>query len=137
MAKIKLLIDTDILIDSLKGIKGAKDLFRVKDIDLYCSILSKKELLSKSGLRESERKRIINLLARMKVLRIDEDINNKFFSLMKTYGENPDHTADYIIAATAWSKKLPLLTRNRKHFEHINEIKLSPSYSIESIRKTK
>jgi mRNA-degrading endonuclease RelE of RelBE toxin-antitoxin system len=60
MAKIKLLIDTDVLIDSLKGIKPAKDLFRTKGIDLYCSILSKKELLSKSGLRESERRRIPN-----------------------------------------------------------------------------
>lgn len=77
MAKIKLLIDTDILIDSLRGVKVAKDLFRTKDIDIYCSILSKKELLSKGGLRESERKRVINLLSRIKVLRIDDDINKK------------------------------------------------------------
>ena len=131
MAKIKLLIDTDILIDSLRGIKGAKDLFRTKDIDLFCSILSKKELLSKGGLKDSERKRIINLLSKIKVLKIDDDINNKFFFLVKTYGENPYRIADYIIAATAWSKKLPLLTRNRKHFEHIKEIKLSPGYEIE------
>jgi len=40
--------------------------------------------------------------------------------------------ADYIIAATAWSKKLPLLTRNKKHFIRIEEIVLSPSYDIES-----
>jgi len=30
MAKIKLLIDTDIFIDVLKGIKPAKELFRIK-----------------------------------------------------------------------------------------------------------
>ncbi len=53
MAKIKLLIDTDVLIDSLKGVREARDLFRTKDIDLYCSILSKKELLPKGGLRGS------------------------------------------------------------------------------------
>ena len=132
MAKIKLLIDTDILIDSLRGIKGAKDLFRTKDIDLYCSILSKKELLSKSGLKESERKRIIDLLSRIKILRIDDDINKKYLFLMKKYGEKSDLIADYIIAATAWSKKLPLLTRNKKHFTHLEEIILSPSYDIES-----
>lgn len=132
MAKIKLLIDTDILIDSLRGIKGAKDLFRTKDIDLYCSILSKKELLSKSGLKESERKRIIDLLSRIKILRIDDDINKKYLFLMKKYGEKSDLIADYIIAATAWSKKLPLLTRNKKQFTHIEEIILSPSYDIES-----
>ena len=131
MAKIRILVDTDIIIDSLKGVKAAKDLLRTRSVDLYCSILTKKELLSKGGLKESERKRIINLLARMKVLRVDDDINNKFFSLMKAYGENPDLTADYIIAATAWSKKLPLLARNRKHFKHIKEIKLNPGYEIE------
>jgi len=131
MAKIKLLIDTDVLIDSLKGIRSAKDLFRAKEIDLFCSILSKKELLSKSGLRESERKRIMSLLSGIKVLRIDDDINRKYLSLMKKYGEKPDLIVDYIIAATAWSKKLPLLTRNKKHFAHVQEIILGPEYEID------
>ena len=130
MAKIKLLIDTDVLIDSLKGIKEAKDLFRTKDINLYCSILSKKELLSKSGLRESERRRIIDLLSRIKVLKIDDDISKKYSFLMKKYGESSDLIVDYIIAATAWSKKLPLLTRNRRHFARIQEITLGPEYKI-------
>jgi predicted nucleic acid-binding protein len=100
-------------------------------VDLYCSILTKKELLSKGGLKDSERKRIINLLSKIRVLKIDDDISNKFFFLARTYGENRDRMADYIIAATAWSRKLPLLTRNRKHFEYIKEIKLSPGYEIE------
>lgn len=119
------------MIDSMKGIRAAKELFRTRDVDLYCSILSKKELFSKGGLRGSERKRINNLLSRMRVLRIDDDIQKKFLFLMRKYGEKPDLIADYIIAATAWSKNLPLLTRNRKHFEHIKEIKLSPGYEIE------
>ena len=62
MAKIRVLIDTDIIIDSLKGIRAAKELFRTEGVDLYCSILTKKELFSKEGLKDSERKRIINLL---------------------------------------------------------------------------
>ena len=138
MAKIKLLIDTDVLIDSLKGMKAAKYLFRTKKIDLFCSVLSRKELLSKGGLGESERKRIMSLLSKIKVLRIDDDINKKYVFLMKKYlflmrkyGERPDSMADYIVAATAWSKKLPLLTRNKKHFEHIEEIILSPGYEID------
>jgi predicted nucleic acid-binding protein len=124
-------MDTDIIIDSLRGIRVAKELFRTEGVDLYCSILTKKELLSKGGLKDSERKRIINLLGKMKILRIDDDIKNKFLLLIKKYGESPERTADYIIAATAWSKRLPLLTRNRKHFEHIKEIRLSPGYEIE------
>jgi len=131
MAKIKLLIDTDILIDSVKGIRAARDLFRTKEIELFCSVLSKKELLSKGGLRESERKRIMSLLSKIKVLRIDDDISKKYLSLVKKYGEKPDALVDYIIAATAWSKRLPLLTRNKKHFAYIQEITLSPAYEAE------
>ncbi|MBN1363820.1 MAG: hypothetical protein JW976_03355 [Syntrophaceae bacterium] len=50
MAKIRLLVDTDILIDYLKKIKPAKALFDSRITDIYCSILSKKELLTKPGL---------------------------------------------------------------------------------------
>jgi predicted nucleic acid-binding protein len=128
VAKIKLLIDTDVFIDALKGIKPAKELFRTKDIDLYCSILTKKELLSKEGLKDSERKRIINLLSKTKILRIDNDIQEKFLFLVEQYGDRSEMFVDYVIAATAWAKNLPLLTRNRKHFERIKEIKLGPAY---------
>jgi len=51
--------------------------------------------------------------------------------LIKKYGEKQEMLIDYIIAATAWAKDLPLLTRNRKHFEHIKEIKLIPEYNAE------
>jgi len=40
MAKIKLIVDTDIIIDYLKGVKPARELFKSKDIVIYCSILS-------------------------------------------------------------------------------------------------
>jgi len=46
MAKVKILVDTDIIIDCLKGVKSARDLFRSDAVDIYCSILSRKELLS-------------------------------------------------------------------------------------------
>ena len=49
MAKVKLLIDTDIFIDALKEIKPAKDLFRIREIDIYCSILTKKNYFLKKA----------------------------------------------------------------------------------------
>ena len=128
MAKVKILVDTDIIIDYLKGVKSARDLFRSEAVDIYCSILSKKELLSMPGLREAERKRIAELLSRTRVLRIDNDIQSKYMQLLALYGERPASIADYIIAATAWAKNLPLMTRNQKHFKHIEEITLSPVY---------
>lgn len=128
MARIKLLIDTDIFIDYLKGMSPAKAVFRSRDIDIYCSILTKKELLSKTGLKDSERKKIISILRDLKTISIDPDISLKYSDLLANYHDNRLQPPDAIIAATAWSKKLPLLTRNRRHFSYIEEIKLSPIY---------
>jgi tRNA(fMet)-specific endonuclease VapC len=128
MAKFKLLVDTDIIIDYLKGVKPARSLFNSNDIDIYCSILSKKELFSKRGLRNSERKKITKLISGLK---IDDGINQKYSLLINKYGERQNLIADYLIAATAWAKNLPLLTRNIKHFKRINEIKLSPAYEYD------
>ena len=128
MARIKLLIDTDIFIDYLKGMSPAKAVFRSRDIDIYCSILTKKELLSKPGLKDFERKKIISILRDLKTISIDPDISLKYSDLLAKYHDNRLQPPDAIIAATAWSKKLPLLTRNRRHFSYIEEIKLSPIY---------
>lgn len=87
MAKIKLLVDTDIIIDYLKGIKPARDLFKPDYIDMYCSVLSKKELLSKTGLSEAERKKIMELMSKLKVLKIDNNITKKYMLLMNKYGD--------------------------------------------------
>ncbi len=128
MAKIKLLVDTDIIIDYLKGITPAKELFKSKNIEIYCSVISKKELLSKAGLSNSEKEKILKLLSNLRVLKIDNTINQKYMLLLGTYGERSSSLADYLIAATAWAKGLPLLTRNTKHFKFIKEIKLAPVY---------
>ena len=131
MAKVKLLVDTDILIDYIKRVNPARELFNSDRFDIYCSVLSKKELLSKAGLRESERKVIVDLISNIKVLKIDDDINKKYSLLINKYGERQASLPDYVIAATAWAKKLPLLTRNRKHFNRIEEIKLAPVYEYQ------
>jgi len=107
VARIKLLIDTDIFIDYLKGMPLAKAVFRSRDIDIYCSILTKKELLSKTGLKDSERKKIISILRDLKTISIDPDISLKYSDLLANYHDNRLQPPDAIIAATAWSKNLP------------------------------
>ena len=128
MARIKLLIDTDIFIDYLKGMSPAKAVFRSSDIDIYCSVLTKKELLNKPGLKDTERKKIVSIFRGLKTISIDPDISLKYSDLLAKYHDNRLQPPDAIIAATAWSRKLPLLTRNRRHFSYIEEIKLSPIY---------
>jgi len=73
----------------------------------------------------------MNLISRLKVLKIDNDINQKYMLLINRYGERQSSIVDYLIAATAWAKNLPLLTRNIKHFKKIKEIKLSPVYEYD------
>lgn len=82
MAKVRLLVDTDIIIDYLKKVKSAKALFSNDVVDIFCSILSKKELLSKPGLSSSERKKVINTLSKLKILKIDNEITNKYLLLL-------------------------------------------------------
>jgi len=121
-------VDTDILIDYLKRIKSARELFSSDAIDIYCSVLTKKELLTKPGLSSSERKKVKDILSKLKILKIDNEISNKYMLLLDEYGTRRASMPDYIVAATAWAKNLPLLTRNRRHFVHIKEIKLAPAY---------
>ncbi len=128
MARIKLLIDTDIFIDYLKGMSPAKAVFRSSDVDIYCSVLTKKELVSKPGLKDTERKKIVGIFRGLKTIQINSDISLKYSDLLAKYHNSRLQPPDAIIAATAWSKKLPLLTRNRRHFSYIEEIKLSPIY---------
>ena len=81
-----------------------------------------------TGRREAERKRITDLLSRVKVLRIDNDIQTKYIRPLSIYGERGVSIVDYIVAAAAWAEDLPLMTRKRKHFKHIKEITRSPVY---------
>jgi hypothetical protein len=94
-------------------------------------VLSKKELLSKPGLSAAERNKVLEMLGKIKVMNIDREINESYMRLLEKYGDRRASLPDYIVAATAWAKNLPLLTRNTKHFKHIREITLAPSYSVD------
>jgi predicted nucleic acid-binding protein len=123
-----LLIDTDILIDYLKGVQPARALLDSAQFDFYYSSWTRKELLAKDGLRESERQEIETLLGRCRLVPVDDAIAEKYWELLRTYESQGLRQADAIIAATAWRKRLPLLTRNQKHFRFISEIDLAPVY---------
>jgi predicted nucleic acid-binding protein len=109
-----LLIDTDIFIDYLKGVQPACALLDSGQFDFYYSSWTRKELLSKPGLRDSERHEIEVLLARCRIAPVDDGVADKYWILLKQYESQGLRQADAIIAATAWQKNLPLLTRNQK-----------------------
>jgi predicted nucleic acid-binding protein len=89
---------------------------------------TRKELLAKGGLSESERQEIESLLGRFRMIAVDDSIAERYWELLKKYESQGLRQADAIIAATAWHKGVPLLTRNQKHFRFISEIELAPVY---------
>lgn len=118
------LSDTDIFIDYLNGLRTAKQFLDLPGAKVYYSIVTRKELLQKQGLSSTERRRIITLLFKHRLIPVDNDIAKKFSHLMVKYGSQRVRKADALIAATSWAKKLPLLTKNVKHYRFIMEIKL-------------
>jgi len=120
-----LLLDTDILIDWLHGRTWAKDLLTQPGWVFYYSSLTHKELLSKEGLSDRERKKITALLRHLRWIPVIPDIAQKTSELLRYYHRRGLKKNDALIAATAWSKNLVLLTRNRRHFQFIREITLA------------
>jgi predicted nucleic acid-binding protein len=92
---------------------------------LYYSIVTKHELLKKPGLSATERRRIRLLLAKHRLIPLNAKIAQRFSFLLTKYEAQGLRKADALIAATAWFTKLPLLTRNLKHYRFISEIKLA------------
>src|SRR3972149_5238069 len=84
MAKIGLLADTDVFIDYFN-----KGLFAIiledKRFNIYYSIITKKELLSKKGLKTSEKEAIMFTLRKYREIRLDNRIIIKYSILRRNY----------------------------------------------------
>lgn len=121
MAKVKLLVDTDVLIDYFNA-GFLSPIFESEEFDVYYSIVTKKELLSKRGLKETERRAILLTLKRYKLIPLDERTTHAYSALRGKYPSMEKE--DVLIAACALSRNLPLVTRNRKHFDRVKELVL-------------
>lgn len=121
MAKIKLLIDTDVFIDYLK-IGSFDILFESRDFDIHYSVVTEKELLSKPGLKETERQAILLTLKRYRIIPLNDRIADRYSDLRRQYPRLEKE--DALIAATALVRKLPLVTRNWKHYKGIDGLTL-------------
>jgi predicted nucleic acid-binding protein len=116
MATSSVLVDTDIFIEFFNFSRFAF-LFRSPEFRVYYSIVTKKELLSKQGLRESEQHAIVKELRRHRLIRLTEPITRRYLTLRAAYLSLEKE--DALIAASALVKKLPLVTKNKKHFDAI------------------
>ena len=121
MAKVKILIDTDIFIDYL-NVGFLDRIFEGKAFQVYFSAVTRKELLSKPGLRDSERKAIVHILKKHRLIRLDRRIAIRYGDLRQAHPSLDKE--DALIAATALVRRLPLLTRNLKHYRIIKGLVL-------------
>lgn len=121
MAKIKILIDTDIFIDYFNH-GYFEEILENDTFTIYYSVITRKELLAKQGLKNAEKQAILYVLAKYRVINITADIADTYSALLEEYDGLSKE--DALIAATALHKKLPLLTRNWKHYRKIKGLVL-------------
>jgi len=116
MAKISVLVDTDIFIDYFNASRFHA-LFDSTRFTVYYSIVTKKELLTKLGLRDAERESIVVELSRCRLVPLSNAIAARYSDLRRLHPSLDK--GDALIAATALVKRLPLMTRNKRHFQMV------------------
>lgn len=121
MAKKSLLIDTDIWIDYFNVGRFAP-YFEGSSFTIYYSTITEKELLTKKGLRDAEKDAIVRELRLHRRINITPSIA-KIYSFIRGRHKSLEKE-DALIAASAIAKRLPLFTRNWKHFRIIHGLQL-------------
>ena len=122
------LIDSDILIDYLRGFEKAR-VFLIKENRrriLYISAINVMEVYSgKDAIKFKYQKLLNEFLSSFKIIELNERIA-KMAGLIHIKYNTP--FADAAIAATALEYNLILITRNIKHFKEIKKLKIIQPY---------
>ena len=121
MAAVRLLVDTDILIDYFNSGRYSR-LLHAPRTTVYYSVVSRKELLTKPGLKDAERRAILEALRRFRLIPVTRGIAARY---ARVRAQAPRiEREDALIAATAIEKRLPLMTRNWRHFRSVDGLTL-------------
>jgi len=123
------LIDTDVMIDISRGnAAGATYVDSLEDVTI--SIITAHELIV--GARNQREVDSIDELIQVYPVHAElgENITGRAYELLKRYAKSDGlRTFDALIAATAITEGLTLVSRNRRHFQMIRELKLEvPGY---------
>lgn len=121
---MRYLIDTNIIIDHLRGDKNVTAFIEElenKRIKTSISVLTEYELLVYPTLTPSQEENILNFIKIFAVLNITSSIVRIAARFRKAHNTA---IVDALIAATAFKNKSALVTRNIKHFSNIREIQI-------------
>jgi predicted nucleic acid-binding protein len=124
----EVLLDSDILIDHLRGYEPARQYlkrFETGEMQGSLSIITVAELAAGQMRQEQEEEKVQQLLALFTHIALDFAIAWRGGEIRRQY-----HTrlADALIAATALSRHLPLSTRNLQHFTPIEGLRVEKPY---------
>ena len=123
---IKLLLDTNILIDHLRGDPSATALLQDVEagrVRASISVITEAEVLASRALTSRQLREIDALLSILPKLAITSRVARTAARFRRTYGIE---LADALIAATAAVAHATLVTRNLKHFRVVKELHLHP-----------
>jgi predicted nucleic acid-binding protein len=124
----EVLLDSDILIDHLRGYEPARQYlkrFEAGELQGYLSIITVAELAAGQMRQEDEETKVQHLLALFTHIDLDFAIAWRGGEIRRQY-----HTrlADALIAATTLLHNLRLATRNLQHFTPIEGLRVDKPY---------
>ncbi|MBI2136698.1 PIN domain-containing protein [Candidatus Woesearchaeota archaeon] len=130
MIKKVIIVDSDLIIDLLRGIKEAEEFFeKVKSREYIAnfSTITETEIFSgKTSSMPHEKIIIDTLLNLMNRIDIDKDVARKAGELRREFGCG---IPDAIISASAIINRIQIIaTRNKKHFEMIKDVNVFTPY---------
>jgi hypothetical protein len=118
MSGNKFVLDTNAVLYILNGDETLINFLFEKE--LYLSVISEMELLSYKNITDKEKQTLEAFLKEFIIINIDEKIKTTTIEVKKTSSMK---LPDSIIAATAISIKLPLITSD-KHFKNVKYLNL-------------
>ncbi len=121
-----LLVDSDVLIDFLRGEEKAVRFFQAVQDTITFSVVSVAEIYS--GIRGSEAEVVDQLFASFPVLPVTAEIARMAGTMRGLFrASHAVEIPDALIAATCETNNLELITLNKKHFPMFPELK--PPYT--------
>ena len=122
------LVDSDVIIDLLRGVKGSKEfLLKLFESRAFISVLTVAEIMSGKETKQiSKREHILKFLKNFEIISVDYEVAVLAGEIRRDYSIP---MADSIIAASALKNSLAIVTYNTKHFEKIPDLEVvKPDY---------
>ncbi len=110
----ELLVDTDVLVDHLRGARRFEP-----PATVHVSVITRAELFAG---RATEKASVVRLLAPFIEHAVDAIVAERAGQIRRTHGLR---LPDALIAATALEHGLTLVTRNRRGFEDVSDLRLA------------